>query len=908
MKKFTTILTLLFVGAATTVTTLGAQSHPKILVQPHQRQAIVHRIETQEWAKNSLEQLREELWPYVSRYAMTIEYDPAVLTSRYRMNWNEGFRYTDATADETGLSIAERSGDAPYPTVRYTEKGYPTDERGFEFLPPSIEELPPYDSDTFIRLRHPLTGVYVEMSPKEVDADINRKINAIALKSAILYWITREEEYGYLAADLLNHWMRAASHQNPVDNGQGGGLFGVDVADDAAYNDLLLTYDFIYDFLVEYNYETTGYQAIFEKMAGRVLFHGSLANNGPALSSATLVFSALNIDNPKRRQELLNYFVAKDTIIDKQYGNHSLKTIVAQRFTPQGYWKSPARYQNELLPQLLMAVLACENNGIPLLKSYPLLADTYTQMVQNAFPNLDLPAFGDTGRERINPLVLQISLALNQKHSGKGYESATDALRRLANRNSFDTNRADIWGLLFMDQSIEEGAAKPLYWQKQGEVEYARNYFVRSGMNPNNDQMVTLQGGTFANNHADGLSMELFDKGVMLGSDPGTLRDLNHPLHIEYYAQWAAHNTVVPAGSASPDKLFKGGEGAKSIGNIDRTASATTPHAGFISGRYTERYTKTNQERTVAYIRTSDSTGYFVDIFRSNNRLMNDYIYHNIGDSVSLLDFDLKPVNLITAAPFTVEPDFPGLRFIEQTRATGTRSKGIVARFALNDAYNRPLNVQTLFVSNAPKNYYVGQAPRSITAHAPYNLLPTPTILVRQEGEAWFRPFTAVMEAYRPEEGAQLLSAEWEKADNKNRVAALRVTLNQDREQFIFQSPEPYALFRENGWSFSGYFGLLMKEKGSIIRMEMAKGKVMGMGDYTFTAQDANATFTIEFLREGFSVTSNQTLEVRYAPYARINKKNPQMKRGNSTTKLVMKRKSKDTFLIPPVTNGVILL
>lgn len=34
-------------------------------------------------------------------------------------------------------------------------------------------------------------------------------------------------------------------------------------------------------------------------------------------------------------------------------------------------------------------------------------------------------------------------------------------------------------------------------------------------------------------------------------------------------------------------------------------------------------------------IRTSDSTGYYVDIFRLN-LMTNDYIYHNLGDTLSL--------------------------------------------------------------------------------------------------------------------------------------------------------------------------------------------------------------------------------------------------------------------------------
>lgn len=909
MKKLLFTIYLLTIGSILPNSSLiSSANHPRILVKAEERDSIIKKIETNSWAYNSLEDLKSELWPFVSRYYMTMEYDPAVLTSKYRMNWRQGHRYTDAIVDEDGRSIIDLIGDASLPTIRYVEKGYPTDSLGFECDLPSIEELFPYDQDSLIRVRHPLSGDYVRMRPMELDAIINGRINSLALKAAFIYWITNEEEYGFLAADILDQWMKAALVQNPTVNGNLGGVFSVDSDDDSCYNDLLLTYDFIHDFLVENRYEVAPYQPVFEKIADNIIHKGLITSNSSVRISSTLLFAALNIDDRTKQANYIDYFLDKDTIIDKQYGHLSLKSIVAQKFTNQGYLKSPSKIQNEILPQLLTAMYACELNGYPILGKYPQLRDTYTQMLQNSFPNLNLPAFGDTGREKIDPLIIELSIAINRRAGGNEYNGAVDALRKLALREYFDLDKSGLWGILLINEDIDKDKATPFKWQNSGAVDYARNYFVRSGMNPNKDQMITLQGGTFTNNHADGLSMELYDRGVMLGSDPGTLRDLYHPMHIDYYSQWAAHNTVVPAGSASPDKLFKGGDAAKSIGNIDRTATGLTESSGFVSGRYTERYTKTNQERTVAYIRTSDSTGYFVDIFRSNNRLMNDYIYHNIGDSVALLDHSGTSINLIDSSPFTVEPDFPGIRFIENTKSTGKRSKGVVAQFYLNDAESNPLVVNTLFVSNASKNYYIGTSPRSITAHAPYNLKPTPTILVRQEGEAWYRPFTALMEAYSPKDKPYVLAAEWEKPDIKNRVTALRVSLENKIEHYVFQSPEPIALFKDNGWSFSGYFGLLIKQEGKLIRMEMSKGKVMGFGDYTFTAKDANANFSIELTSDGFIVTTNQQLEVKYSPYARVGKKNPQIERAGSKKRLTMKRRSRDTFIVPVVENGVVKL
>jgi hypothetical protein len=51
------------------------------------------------------------------------------------------------------------------------------------------------------------------------------------------------------------------------------------------------------------------------------------------------------------------------------------------------------------------------------------------------------------------------------------------------------------------------------------------------------------------------------------------------------------------------------------------------------------------QERTLALIRTSETSGYYIDVFRSKSSLPNefhDYLYHNIGDELRFLNDDFK--------------------------------------------------------------------------------------------------------------------------------------------------------------------------------------------------------------------------------------------------------------------------
>ena len=127
--------------------------------------------------------------------------------------------------------------------------------------------------------------------------------------------------------------------------------------------------------------------------------------------------------------------------------------------------------------------------------------------------------------------------------------------------------------------------------------------------------MVGVQGATYNHNHCNGMAMELYGLGEVMGIDAGTGPNYEHPLHRNYYSQWAAHNTVVAAGSSS-SVPFSGSAGAKSIGQIELAAmepmpdkEAVSPGYSFTDTRYFDKSTNPNQSRALAIVRTSETTG-----------------------------------------------------------------------------------------------------------------------------------------------------------------------------------------------------------------------------------------------------------------------------------------------------------
>ena len=67
----------------------------------------------------------------------------------------------------------------------------------------------------------------------------------------------------------------------------------------------------------------------------------------------------------------------------------------------------------------------------------------------------------------------------------------------------------------------------------------------RNGMHPRNSLMISLNGSEGNHMHANGISMELYGKGYVLGPDAGIGLFLYSGLdYAEYYSQFPSHNTV----------------------------------------------------------------------------------------------------------------------------------------------------------------------------------------------------------------------------------------------------------------------------------------------------------------------------------------------------------------------------
>ncbi|HET7896767.1 MAG TPA: hypothetical protein VFL47_03840, partial [Flavisolibacter sp.] len=368
--------------------------------------------------------------------------------------------------------------------------------------------------------------------------------NELALNAAIVYWLTGKDAYARFAADILNQWVHGAFYQSPIEGPCRTGFLSIQTLGDRHYEAMSLIYDFLYAYLREKKYETSWYESVFEKIAGTMTFRGFWNNNWFAAQTPAMVFAALSLENKQRRTYFLNFYLNKDTI-NGSCGHLSLPSVVDKWLTPDGHWKEPGGYHNFPISSLLVSAVAMENNGYNIFGKFPALFQSSYVLLKYSFPNLMAPSIGDTGPVSQSPQCLEIGLLMAKKYGSSLLPQLTAAMAALMQNNGYKRSAADYLGLLCYLPQLPSNGSTAYTWPRSGELDFAKCYLQRNGTNRENGLMYVVQGASYNHNHANGMSVELYGAGSVMGIDPGKGITYEAPMHVNYYAQWAAHNTVV---------------------------------------------------------------------------------------------------------------------------------------------------------------------------------------------------------------------------------------------------------------------------------------------------------------------------------------------------------------------------
>lgn len=378
--------------------------------------------------------------------------------------------------------------------------------------------------------------------------------------------------------------------------------------------------------------------------------------------------------------------------------------------------------------------------------------------------------------------------------------------------------------------------------------------------NPKDGLMGFVGGAHMVHGHAEGMNIELYGEGQVLGVDNGRNR-YGVDLHENYSRIFAAHNTVIVNGSSQGE----GGWVNLGINTVKPIAmepevgkEAVSPYHSFSLTSFEDDKgdkAEATQERTLALIRTSPTTGYYVDVFRSKSRLPNeyhDYLYHNIGDKLVFenkdLDFQKTPKRYIANAdaPWKRNKVYrhPGWHFFKDVKTSKTYGNNVKATFHTKKLSQGDIFMQLHIPGFENRTYTKVKAPTTFEAPKPYDNLPTPTLVIRNEGEAWDNPFVVVFEPFNDKEEASIQSVT--KIEQDSLFKGLKIVSKTPSEvliQYVITQSKD-EIFQSDDIYFEGTFAIITLDEDEILKsIYIGDGKTLRYKNEVIETDSSNSCY-----------------------------------------------------------------
>ena len=714
-----------------------------------------------------------------------VDKQPDWLYSRLQMFWK-----TNASdVFVNGEAFAHPGGErAAEPTVKYNGT------RGFEsqYNRPKLEDLVPYDDDeqgnvTYV---NKVTGKMEKTSPAKTGcniAGVNRYIVGIARDAARIYAATGDMRYGQMAAKVFDVYMKGIAYRNvPIDLNHGHqqtlvGMTTFEVIHEDAINELTQMYPLIKNLVKD---DQAVIEAGFKKWAENIIANGVPHNNWDLFQADFIVKIALVLqDNQayadgKGKQYYLDYIVNQNSI--RQW---SMNKLIDFGFDANSktWYESPG-YSTTVLSSICdFANMLDEKAGIDLFKQRPILTEAVKTSAEYLFPNRMIAGFGDTHPGYLNTGGINHILKYATRHKNKNLISEMNLLKNAV------APKAPI-------SEIEKYTSTLFYAPNVSWIA------MRSGMDKQHDLMASINASLGNHQHANGISLELYGKGYVLGPDAGIGRSLYSGLdYLEYYSQMPAHNTVVVDGVssypvmmsqhafkvvASYPEVSKEQPASKKLSEWKLSGDNASPlkdKMTYATVSFIEPETQALQQRTTAIVKTSNKGGFYIDVFRSKKieggDKIHDYFYHNLGQEMKVMDaasgqpLDMKPTEELAFAgghlyaysyiydkksaemQNSVKTQFVTKILDDKVVEAMDGQREITMTMWMKKDENR-----TIFQALSPVNLEYERMPNQ-----PYKVdeQPVLTFVARQKGEAWNHPFVCVYEPSSDTEPGDIASVDY---------------------------------------------------------------------------------------------------------------------------------------------------
>lgn len=737
-----------------------------------------------------------------------VDKQPDWLYSRLQMFWKT--QASDVFVN--GEAFAHPGGErAAEPTVKYNGT------RGFEsqYNRPKLEDLVPYDDDeqgnvTYV---NKVTGKMEKTSPAKTGcniAGVNRYIVGIARDAARIYAATGDMRYGQMAAKVFDVYMKGIAYRNvPIDLNHGHqqtlvGMTTFEVIHEDAINELTQMYPLIKNLVKD---DQAVIEAGFKKWAENIIANGVPHNNWNLFQADFIVKIALVLqDNQayadgKGKQYYLDYIVNQNSI--RQW---SMNKLIDFGFDAKSktWYESPG-YSTTVLSSICdFANMLDEKAGIDLFKLRPILTEAVKTSAEYLFPNRMIAGFGDTHPGYLNTGGIDQVLKYATRHKNKNLISEMNLLKNAVAPIALISEIEAYTSTLFYAPNVSWIA-------------------MRSGMDKQHDLMASVNASLGNHQHANGISLELYGKGYVLGPDAGIGRTLYSGLdYLEYYSQMPAHNTVVVDGEssypvmmsqhafkvvASYPEVSKEQPASKKLSEKKLSIqkdSELKDKITYATVSFIEPETQAQQQRTTAIVKTSAKGGYYIDVFRSKKKeggdKTHDYFYHNLGQEMKVMDatsgqpLDMKPTEELAFAgghlyaysyiydkksaemQNSVKTQFVTKILDDKVVEAMDGQREITMTMWMKKDENR-----TIFQALSPVNLEYERMPNQ-----PYKVdeQPVLTFVARQKGEAWNHPFVCVYEPSSDAEPGDIESVDYFTPSEPSAVGII-VKLKDGTEQRI---------------------------------------------------------------------------------------------------------------------------
>ena len=457
-----------------------------------------------------------------------------------------------------------------------------------------------------------------------------------------------------------------------------------------------------------------------------------------------------------------------------------MKRLADYGFDPNTHiWSESPGYSTMVIGEFAtFANTMDEKAGIDMFHEIPAIEQAIFASPQYLFPNRMICGFGDTHPNYINPLAINLMMRYAERHNNMELKERLSMLHRAIQPDAPATEIVKYASKTFYSPNVS--------WLMQ-----------RTGMDQQHDLAISLNGSYGNHQHANGISMELYGKGFVLGPDAGIGKTLYSGAdYNEYYSRFPAHNTVCVDGVSDHPVMMS--QHAFRVQFLKDAEGATASQVSFV-----EPETQSDQLRTNGIVRT-EKGGYYVDIFRSKRKdgqdKFHDYFYHNLGQSMTLTAADGSDLKLQP----TEELAFAGghlyaYSYIYDKHSTYT-DKDVRATFTTSCPDGRKIDMtmwmkgskdREVFRALSPVNLEYERLPKFM----PYKVdeQPVLTYVARQHGDAWSHPFVAIYEPSDSNEPSEISKVEFFTPKGKDAIG-IKVTLKNGRTDVIVSTPEHYKV------------------------------------------------------------------------------------------------------------------